>query len=338
MKILNNILKGFHWDNIQALGTSIIPSTKYHMTLMVITLSAVASAMEHLLGLSYMTVVAFLVLMLMEVLTGVYASVAVNKEAFQSSKMGRFGVKVFIILIVLFITHTFNVDFKDKSPILSELFEWLWSFLFGWFSLEYLFSVIENYGTIKGKNTNELIKSIKDKFNLLFGISPVILLLFCSIFCSSCSRKTISARTDVSKVQKDSVVIVERLSVDTIRIKGDSILQRIIINCDSLGHVIPFEASSTSQRAKSKVSVNSKGLLTVECNCDKWEQLVYKKESEMLKMKQQIESSKKESLTVKEIVITPKWAYRCLWIIIAEVVCIALYVAWKIYFKIQKPI
>lgn len=99
-----------------------------------------------------------------------YASVFIQKERLQSVKASRFTIKLASIMIVLFVLNSFYLEFKDSNNLASAFFEWLYLFVFCWFALEYLISVIENIGRIYGKSTNKLVIAIKGKFNKIFDI------------------------------------------------------------------------------------------------------------------------------------------------------------------------
>lgn len=328
MKITNSILKSFGWDCISGLLLSITPSYKYSMTLLVLSISGLSALVENLFGFNYMTFVGFIALMLLEVITGIYASVKVRKEPLQSAKMSRFSIKVFIIMTLLFITYQFQKGFKIDNTLVSTLFNWVWNFLFAWFALEYLISVLENYASIKGKDASAMIKSIKDKFNSIFGITPIFILLFVSCSVSSCNRKTTHTIDKSTHVEKDSVWMVERLYIDTIRVKGDSITQYIQLNCDSLGRVVPTQAQAKSIRASSHMKIDSTGMMRIDCNCDAWEQLVYKMQREQITQKAIYDAQIKQSHTTKEIIKNSEFAKFCIGF---SIVIWAIFIGWLIY-------
>ena len=111
--------------------------------------------------------VAFAILALAELITGLYASVIVRKEKLQSGKMGRFTFKLAMIFIVIYVINTFMKQFQNQSPALHTLFDWMYTGVFAYSALEYLVSVLENVAVITGKESSTLIVAIKEKLNSL---------------------------------------------------------------------------------------------------------------------------------------------------------------------------
>lgn len=170
MNKLNNIVQSFQFENCYAFVCSIFPSVKYDSTMQLILLSTSMTTVAQLMGLKTLTIIAFVVLCILELVSGVYASVFVKKEKLQSVKASRFTVKLASIMIVFFVLHSFYLEFKESNSLASTLFEWLYLCVFCWFALEYLISVIENIGKIYGQSTNKLVIAIKSKFNRIFDI------------------------------------------------------------------------------------------------------------------------------------------------------------------------
>lgn len=170
MSKLNNIVQSFQFENCYAFLCSLFPSVKYKATVKLLVLSTTLTTIAELMGLKTLTIVAFIVLCVLELVSGVYASVFIQKEKLQSIKASRFTIKLASIMIVFFVLNTFYLQYKDSNNLASTFFEWLYLFVFCWFALEYLVSVIENIGKIYGQSTNKLVIAIKGKFNKIFDI------------------------------------------------------------------------------------------------------------------------------------------------------------------------
>ena len=163
LKIINKAMAGYGWNDANDFVLSIFPSSKYHMTNLVIIFTSVFASFEVFLGLTHSTMVAFAVLALTEVTTGLYASVIVRKEPLESGKMGRFMLKLAVLMVVIYVVHTFKLQFENKNIVLHTLFDWMYSGVFAYTALEYLVSVLENISVITGKESSTLILAIKEK-------------------------------------------------------------------------------------------------------------------------------------------------------------------------------
>lgn len=168
MTKINSIIQTFEFADDKAFVISCLPSLKYESTMLVIAFSGVLTTIAQAMGLELITVIAFAIMCVVELIIGVYASVVVGKERLQSTKASRFTVKLAAIMIVLFVLNTFQEQFKESNNIASVFFEWFYLFVFAWFATEYLISIIENIGKIYGKSTNSLVKAIKSKQKILF--------------------------------------------------------------------------------------------------------------------------------------------------------------------------
>lgn len=170
MNTITDIMQTFHFKNCYAFVCSLFPSVKYKATVKLIVLSTTLTTIADLMGLKSLTVVAFIALCMVELISGVYASVWIKKEKFKSNKASRFTIKLAAIMIIFFVLNTFYMQYKESNNIASGFFEWLYLFVFCWFALEYLVSVIENIGGIYGQSTNKMVIAIKTKFNKFFDI------------------------------------------------------------------------------------------------------------------------------------------------------------------------
>lgn len=133
-------------------------------------LSSVLTTVAELLGMKSLTVVAFVVLCMLELSTGIIASVVFKKEKFKSSKASRFTIKLAAIMIVFFVLNTFYLEYKQSNSLASGVFEWLYLAVLIFFALEYLVSVLENVAIIGGKSNNVLIAAIKKKLNNILDL------------------------------------------------------------------------------------------------------------------------------------------------------------------------
>lgn len=164
-KITNN----FGFDGSNDFFNSFIHN-KYLM--LTIPLASISSIFENIFGLQAITIMSFMVLLILELVTGITSS-KIRGEKIVSHKFGRFGFKVFVWLCLLFITNSLRLEYQNSEEYIdkvgSTLFTWLHGTLFIYIVLEYLISVLENINTITGKSNNPLITSIINKLTSFLG-------------------------------------------------------------------------------------------------------------------------------------------------------------------------
>ena len=166
-KFLNFFVSNFGFECTGDFTNSIIHPKMLGITL---PLAFISSTLEMFLGLQSLTVVAFVILVTLELITGIAAS-KLRGEPIVSHKFSRFGLKVFVWLVLIFITNTIRLEYFGSEEtfrvIAAGFFTWLHGTLFIYITIEYLISVLENLGSITGKSKDNLVKSIIGKLNSL---------------------------------------------------------------------------------------------------------------------------------------------------------------------------
>ena len=98
MTVINNILFSFGFRNLEDFLTTLhIKSMMKTMLVMSLTTGTFSYLVEKFLGLEPIAYFMIVLLFILEFLTGVSASVFVKGERFNSWKMGRMVLKIFII-------------------------------------------------------------------------------------------------------------------------------------------------------------------------------------------------------------------------------------------------
>lgn len=164
-KLFNLLVTNFGFDNTTDFGNSLIHTKLLMVTIPIATMIGVLSSVETLVGLKLLTIISFIILILLELLTGIIAS-RVKKIPLSSKKFSRFGLKILVWLCLLFITNAIKEQYSHGNFIdsaVSSVFELLHTTLFAYISLEYLISVIENLSVITGKKYTNLLKILKSK-------------------------------------------------------------------------------------------------------------------------------------------------------------------------------
>jgi hypothetical protein len=156
-KFLNYLVTNFGFDGVRDFNDSLI-----HIKMMTLTLplAMISSVIENLLGLQGLTMLAFVILIILELATGLVASKKRGEEIV-SHKFGRFGLKVLVWLSLLFVVNSFKKEYsgvEGSFAVLAEgLFTWLHGTLFIYIDLEYLISVLENLGSITENKRNKTL-------------------------------------------------------------------------------------------------------------------------------------------------------------------------------------
>jgi PAS domain S-box-containing protein len=125
-------------------------------------LTTIGYYVEHYIGLNSATMVAFFVLVMTELFTGIIAS---KKRGIriESRKFSRFGLKLMVWISLFFVLNVFKMEYTNSSSATSGVYEWLHIFIVGYVNMEYLISILENLGVITGKNYGSLIGLVKSK-------------------------------------------------------------------------------------------------------------------------------------------------------------------------------
>ncbi|SMG35498.1 phage holin family protein [Sphingobacterium psychroaquaticum] len=171
MDHIDRLLKTFEFEGWSGLTSSLFPSLKYSLTPLAISTSAISVITYKIFGLDVLATIAFVVVMVAEVFSGILAS-KVQKIDSSSLKMSRFSLKMACYLIMLFVSNAFAESFDGKgSSVGYWFFDWLHLFLAIHIATENIISIGENLGVISGKGKTYWIAQIQDKVNDLFKSS-----------------------------------------------------------------------------------------------------------------------------------------------------------------------
>ena len=148
---------------------SFAPSIKYNITLKLISISSVIAFFEtSLFGLKFETLMALVILLTIELFSGIYCSIHIRKEKFESSKMWRFFFKSGMFFIITYVMYQLQKEFVGRI-VLEELFTFVYNGLLSFSILEIIISVMENYAEIEGKKKDYYTSFITTKINKIFG-------------------------------------------------------------------------------------------------------------------------------------------------------------------------
>lgn len=156
------LLKTFDYHCFQDLVNSLAPSCKYGVTLGFISLSGIASVVSNIFGLDVGAFVAFLLVMGVELATGLYASHVQGIE-FSSQRFSRFLFKLFYYVALIGISYLMAVSFEKRGKgFAAGIFEWLHIFLVVQIVCENVMSILENAAVIEGKPKAHYVTMIKE--------------------------------------------------------------------------------------------------------------------------------------------------------------------------------
>jgi hypothetical protein len=172
MKMFERIIHTYDWESKVDFLQSLVPSAKYHATFLSVGISGAIALLQSYIDFSLIAAFGFALLAFVELCTGIYASVCIKKEKLKSLKMGRFVIKLSLMLLCLFILGLFAKEFGKSNVLLGELFSWMRDGVFAFTAIEYLVSVLENVAVISGQSNSRLLNAIKNKMDKVFGSDP----------------------------------------------------------------------------------------------------------------------------------------------------------------------
>lgn len=167
---IEKLLNTFEYSGWSDLTSSLFPSVKYSLTAVALSTSALSVVTYKVFGLDVLALIAFVVVMMVEVISGMVAS-RVQRVATSSTKMSRFSLKMACYLTMLFVSNSMAGSFDMKgSNVGFWFFDWLHLFLAIHIATENIISIGENLGVITGKGKTYWIGQIQDKVNDLFKL------------------------------------------------------------------------------------------------------------------------------------------------------------------------
>lgn len=168
MKALNYILSSYKWESTHDFFMSIFPSLKIEgLIFWTISFSGIIGVVSDLFGMGQYAIIGLVVALFLELTSGIYCSVWIRNEPFESKKLSRFFFKVAMLVGVLFCAHSFHRDYNDG--IAGLVFENLNTIIVVYSIWEIMLSVLENKAEIDGKPKNYYSQRIKEKIDKIFG-------------------------------------------------------------------------------------------------------------------------------------------------------------------------
>ena len=158
MKFIRWVLEDFGFnDSMDYLDSTFhIASIKPILGISLI-LGSIASFCESFMGLSLSAYISFCVLLLIEFVTGVLASIR-EKQKIQSKKFGRFLLKIITYSLMIGIVNVFNINFKaSKVGFIYDIIYWS---MINLITIQLVISVFENMSRLGYQEANRVFKLI----------------------------------------------------------------------------------------------------------------------------------------------------------------------------------
>lgn len=164
MKFLYKFLDSYAYSSPREFCESICPSWKYQLQYLSFFLSGISGVVSYLFGFGPALAIAMLVLIIVEVRTGIKASRCEGKN-FESFKFSRCILKLAFWAIIFYTIRQFENEFAHKTHLFDILahsfFKILFLFALSFFAVEHLTSILENISVIDGKPKTALIEVVQ---------------------------------------------------------------------------------------------------------------------------------------------------------------------------------
>lgn len=168
LNIVKDILFSFGYKNLHDfLDTTFLIKKGIMMNIILFSLSIspIALLVEKYIGLQPIAYLGFVILFILEFVTGVSASVFIRKEKFESFKMGRIVLKIFVYSIILGLLNVFK-KYVGGYVILGfdfNFFEWTYFLIINILILQLIISVLENCEALGFKEVGIILRIFRRK-------------------------------------------------------------------------------------------------------------------------------------------------------------------------------
>lgn len=161
---LQRLLDTYDFNDLREFGLSLCPSFKYNLQFPSISISAVLAVLSKYLGFGPVIVVAMVVAVLVETISGIAASKKLGKP-FESFRFSRCVLKVFIWFTLVYLAHAFSMECAGHAGWLDQIgvvfFDIIRLLILAYFVIEYVVSILENLAVIDGKPKTQFIEGVQ---------------------------------------------------------------------------------------------------------------------------------------------------------------------------------
>lgn len=158
-ELLNLLVGNFGFEDIGEFAHSLFHYK--HLILTIPTAFSVSVFVQSVLGLSGSVLVAFLIVAILEIITGITAS-KVEGEKVSSKRFSRFLLKIGVYGSIIFLFHSLHANALEAyiagtgTGFMASIYSWLHIGVVLLVSIEYAISLLENIGRITGKKPKAL--------------------------------------------------------------------------------------------------------------------------------------------------------------------------------------
>lgn len=164
----NWILKDWGFTSMQDLlqSTLHIGSLKPMMVLSV-TFGTLSSITDKYLGLEPLVYLCFLILLIVEFITGISASIKEGKKI-ESKRLGRFIVKIVVYTLMIAIVNILNKSFDDR--IVGKIYNFIYWVIIDFITLQLIISVFENLSRLGFQESSRIFNKINKYLSKWFDV------------------------------------------------------------------------------------------------------------------------------------------------------------------------
>ena len=132
-----------------------------------LTIGSASSLIDKFLGLEPLMFLAFSMLLILEFITGVLASIKEGSKI-ESRKFGRFVFKVFIYTLMISVVHIMNVS--SEGRVISKVYSFIYWVIVDYISLQLIISVFENCSRLGFSESSKVFKRINKFLSKWFDL------------------------------------------------------------------------------------------------------------------------------------------------------------------------
>lgn len=164
IQYITKFLNSYDYASIKEFALSLCPSFKYNLQMPTTAISLILAFSSKYLGIGPIIILAMLVAVLTETITGIRASKKLGKK-FESFRFSRCILKVAIWMVLVFIANSFAIECEERNAwidiIGATFFDIVRLFILIYFVIEYLISILENLAVIDGKPKTEFTDALQ---------------------------------------------------------------------------------------------------------------------------------------------------------------------------------
>ena len=168
----NNLMKEFGFDcSAEFLNSSFGFCSSKPMLVVGFSTATIATFVENYIGLDPLVYIAFILLLFLEFLTGIKASVKEGVKI-QSKRFGRVILKLLIYTILIGVVNTFRTRLEVPSFLGNaiNIYSWIYFITINLIILQLILSVFENLNRLGFEESNRIYKGISKAIKKFFRL------------------------------------------------------------------------------------------------------------------------------------------------------------------------